>query len=85
MNDTADRPEIERGASIQGRDGRRIGVVDAVFVDYLLVRTASLPPVDLYIPTADVRVEAPGRGSVETGRSEAYERWHRPLKSVAHD
>ena len=40
-------------APLLGARGRRIGTVDAVFADYLLVRTASLLPVDLYVPRTD--------------------------------
>ena len=76
---------MQRGASLVGQDGRRIGTVDAVFVDYLLVRTGGLPPVDLYVPTAELEIQAPGRVLTKATRSEAYERWHRPLKSVSHD
>lgn len=85
MNDTAERPPLERGADVYGPGGTRLGVVDAVYVDYLLVRTSGLPPVDLYVPTAEVHVESGRRATVDADRREAYERWHRPLKSVAHD
>jgi hypothetical protein len=71
------------GAPLLGARGRRIGTVDAVFADYLLVRTASLLPVDLYVPLTEVSVED-GRPCVEVGRREAYERWHRPLKRAPH-
>jgi hypothetical protein len=83
--DGAERPQLEVGARLTGTGSARIGVVDAIFVDYLLVRTAGLPPVDLYVPTADIEVDAPRRARVAATRAEAYERWHRPLKSVAHD
>ena len=64
--------------------GRRIGTVDAVFADYLLVRTSGLLPVDLYVPRTEVRRR--GRSaSRRCGRREAYERWHRPLKRAPHD
>lgn len=72
------------GATLAGAGGRRIGRVDAVFADYLLVRTAGLLPVDLYVP----RVEVAGEGdrlAVEIGPDEAYARWHRPLKRAPHD
>lgn len=72
------------GASLYGSGGRRIGTVDAVFADYVLVRTASLVPVDLYVPRADVS-DAGGRLTVALGPKEAYERWHRPLKRAPHD
>jgi hypothetical protein len=74
---------IEVGTRLFGAGGRRIGTVDAVFADYLLVRTAGLLPVDLYVPRAETTV-ADGRLSVSVGRREAYERWHRPLKRAPH-
>ncbi|HJP72229.1 MAG TPA: hypothetical protein VJ975_10965 [Candidatus Limnocylindria bacterium] len=85
MSETAGRPETRRGARVTGTRGARIGVVDAVFVDYLLVRTSGLPPVDLYIPTAEVSADGPQNVMVDADRGEAYQRWHRPLKSVSHD
>lgn len=72
------------GATLRGAKGRRIGTVDAVFADYLLVRTAGLLPVDLYVP----RAEATGGGDeleVPVDSEEAYARWHRPLKRAPHD
>jgi hypothetical protein len=76
--------EIVVGSRLNGRGGRRIGTIDAVFADYLLVRTSGLLPVDLYVP----RPEVSGDGktlSVDCSPSEAYERWHRPLKRAPHD
>jgi hypothetical protein len=75
---------IRRGAPLHGARGRRIGTIDAVFVDYLLVRTASLIPIDLYVPRAEVSV-ADGRPTVAVTRREAYDRWHRPLKRAPHE
>ena len=75
--------EIRVGTQIVGDGGARIGTVDAVFADYLLVRTRGLPPVDLYIPRPEVRVDG-GSVSVAVHRGEAYERWHRPLKRAPH-
>jgi hypothetical protein len=72
------------GATVRGTNGRRIGRVDAVFADYLLVRTAGLLPVDLYVPRPDIRVEG-DRLVVGATRDEAYDRWHRPLKRAPHD
>jgi hypothetical protein len=72
------------GAPLHGTGGRRIGRVDAVFADYLLVRTSGLLPVDLYVPRADVS-ERSDRLEVEVGADEAYRRWHRPLKRAPHD
>lgn len=74
---------IEVGTPLHGARGRRIGTVDAVFADYLLVRTASLLPVDLYVPRTETTVED-GRLRVAVGRREAYDRWHRPLKQAPH-
>ena len=75
---------IETGASLRGARNARIGTVDAVFADYLLVRTAGLVPVDLYVPRSEVTAEG-GRLTVDCGRAEAYARWHRPLKRAPHD
>jgi hypothetical protein len=74
-----------RGRKLFGAGGRRIGTVDAVFADYLLVRTSGLLPVDLYVPRDAVTTDSSGRLRVEMSPSEAYEAWHRPLKSVSHD
>ena len=74
--------EIALGARLLGAGGRRIGTVDAVFADYLLVRTTGLVPIDLYVPRNALldgellRVDCTPR--------EAYERWHRPLKRAPH-
>jgi hypothetical protein len=70
------------GAALLGTKGR-IGTVDAVFADYLLVRTRGLLPVDLYVPRPDV-VDEDGRLRVDCDASEAYARWHRPLKRAPH-
>jgi hypothetical protein len=77
-----EQQQIEIGKVLRGARGRRIGTVDAVFADYLLVRTASLLPVDLYVPRIEVR-SAEGL-TVECTPREAYERWHRPLKRAPH-
>lgn len=82
MTDRAAGPR--RGQTLHGAGGRRIGTIDAVFADYLLVRTAGLLPVDLYVPRSEVRDED-GRLAVEVGPDQAYEAWHRPLKRVTHD
>lgn len=67
--------------------GRRIGTVDAIFADYLLVRTRGLMPVDLYVPvTAVASAEQAGAVVVAAGSDlEAYDAWHRPLKKAPHD
>jgi hypothetical protein len=71
------------GKRLVGRGGARIGTVDAAFADYLLVRTAGLIPVDLYVPRPDV-AEGDGALRVDCSPREAYERWHRPLKRAPH-
>ena len=70
---------------VVGDRGRTIGRVDAVFADYLLVRTRSLLPVDLYVPR-DAIAARPARAGlrVELSRRAAYEAWHRPLKRAPH-
>lgn len=75
---------VERGAPLVGQGGKRIGTVDAVFVDYLLVRTAGLFPVDLYVPRPDVTTTEDVL-RVDASPDEAHERWHRPLKRAPHD
>jgi hypothetical protein len=79
-----ERTAASKGATLRGVRGARIGTVDAVFADYLLVRTAGLLPVDLYVPWPEVTAED-GRLTVDCTRDEAYERWHRPLKRAPHD
>jgi hypothetical protein len=83
MTNAEPMPTPIRGAVLRGARGRRIGVVDAVFADYLLVRTPGLLPVDLYVPRPDVSVEG-DRLTVNCDRGEAYERWHRPLNRAPH-
>jgi hypothetical protein len=81
-----EQQQIAVGMTVRGRGGRRgrrIGTVDAVFADYLLVRTSSLLPVDLYVPRSAVST-AEGV-TVDCSPREAYERWHRPLKRAPHD
>ena len=72
------------GDRIVGDRGRTIGRVDAVFADYLLVRTRSLLPVDLYVPRDAITIDAAGTLSVDLNRRAAYEAWHRPLKRAPH-
>ena len=76
--------EIKPGDRLFGPRGRRIGRVDAVFADYLLVRSGRILPVDLYVPRDAITV-GDGRLSVELDRRAAYEAWHRPLKRAPHD
>jgi hypothetical protein len=78
-------PAIRRGQRVLGRGGARIGTVDAVFADYLLVRTSGLLPVDLYIPMPVVKRDERGRPVVDASADEAYRAWHRPLKRAPHE
>jgi hypothetical protein len=71
------------GMRLSGASDEPIGIVDAVFADYLLVRTASLLPVDLYVPRPEVALHG-GDLRVEATAREAYGRWHRPLKRAPH-
>ena len=85
MNDAAAaRLAIEVGTALSDASGRRIGTVDAVFVDYILVRTAALVPVDVYVPIAETSAIPDGGLRVALPREEAIERWHRPLKRAPH-
>jgi hypothetical protein len=74
---------VQVGWPVIGRGGKRIGRVEAVFADYLLVRTRGLLPVDLYLPTEAITIEGE-RVEVDASPAEAYERWHRPLRRVGH-
>lgn len=78
-------PAIARGSSVFGAEGRLLGRVDAVFADYLLVRTAALPPVDLYVPVSAIGGIGQDRVALLEPVTGAYERWHRPLKRSPHD
>jgi hypothetical protein len=80
---TSDVPAPRVGAAIRGARNRRIGTIDAVFADYLLVRTAGVLPVDLYVPRPEVTADG-DRLVVDCGPEEAYARWHRPLKRAPH-
>jgi len=75
---------VRVGMRLVGARGRRIGTVDAVFADYLLVRTAGLLPVDLYVPRSATTLED-GRVRADATKREAYARWHRPLKQAPHE
>jgi hypothetical protein len=77
-------PAPEPGWQVFSQDGHLIGQVDAVFADYLLVRTAGLLPVDLYVPSDGIIAAANGRVVVGAAGDEVYARWHRPLKRVPH-
>ena len=72
------------GSTLHGSPRGRIGRVEAAFADYLLVRTAGLVPIDLYVPRPAVAVEG-DRVRVDCRPAEARQRWHRPLKRAPHD
>jgi hypothetical protein len=76
--------EARVGWRVVGRGDRPIGRVEAVFVDYLLVRTGGLLPIDLYLPVDQISL-TDERVVVDASAAEAYRRWHRPLRRVAHD
>jgi hypothetical protein len=84
MTGTPPAPEIKPGDRLLGPRNRRIGRVDAVFADYLLVRSGWILPVDLYVPRDAIAVDD-GRLRVELDRRAAYEAWHRPLKRAPHE
>ena len=84
MSGTEQGHEIKPGDRLVGPRRRRIGRVDAVFADYLLVRTGLILPVDLYVPR-DAVSHSDGALRVELDRKAAYEAWHRPLKRAPHD
>ncbi len=77
-------PEISIGTSVRDPGGSRIGIVDAVFADYLLVRTTGLLPIDLYVPRPSITTDGEAV-RVDCDAQEAYARWHRPLKRAPHD
>ena len=83
MTEQLAAPEVKRGELLRGARGRRIGRVDAVFADYLLVRSGWILPVDLYVPR-DVVNRTDGKLRVELDRHAAYDAWHRPLKRAPH-
>ena len=73
------------GDNLLDPGGRTIGRGDAVFADYLLVRTSGLLPVDLYVPRPEVASDGGGRLVAKLSREDAYAAWHRPLKRAPHD
>jgi len=83
---TEEEPGVQAkpGDRLIGGRGRPIGRVDAVFADYLLVRSGILLPVDLYVPRDAVSRDG-DKLRVDLDRSAAYEAWHRPLKRAPHD
>ena len=83
MNASVGAP-VQRGWQAFGSEGQLIGRVDAVFADYLLVRTTGLLPVDLYVPMDALVGASNGRVILRSRAHAAYERWHRPLKRAPH-
>jgi len=58
--------------------------VEAVFADYLLVRTSGLLPIDLYVPRPSL-AEDGGAVRADCTAAEARRRWHRPLRRAPHE
>ena len=79
---TGDQPVA--GWRVVDATGRPLGTVDAVFADYLLVRSGWILPVDLYVPR-DAITRQDGRLRVDLDRRAAYDAWHRPLKRAPHE
>ena len=84
MSESGPIIEARTGQRLVGARGRRIGRIESVFADYLLVRTPGLLPVDLYVPRSEVEAGSGGTLAVNLSRSAAYEAWHRPLKRAPH-
>jgi hypothetical protein len=85
VSESAATVQARTGQRLVGGDGRRIGRIEGVFADYLLVRTGGLLPVDLYVPRSEVAAAAGETLRVELSKSAAYDAWHRPLKRAPHD
>lgn len=77
-------PTPAAGDALEDRDGRLVGRVEAVFVDYVLVRTRGLMPIDLYVPMPEITARGADRRGVQLTRAEALKRWRRPLKRAPH-
>ena len=75
------------GTVVVGSGEERIGRVEAVFADYLLVRTLTVIPVDLYVPRLELSAhdDEARTLTVACSPAEAYARWHRPLRRAPHD
>ena len=84
MNQRAIRQAASAGWQAFSSDGHLVGRVDATFADYLLVRTAGLLPVDLYVPSDAIIAAGDGRVILRATGEETYLRWHRPLKRAPH-
>jgi hypothetical protein len=77
--------EANVGDRLVDARGRTIGRVDAVYADYLLVRTRGLLPTDLYVPRPEVNRIDERRLQVAKTSAQAHEAWHRPLRRAPHD
>ena len=77
--------EAKVGDRLVDARGRIIGRVDAVYADYLLVRTRGILPVDLYVPRPEVERSEDGRLRATLTAAQVYDAWHRPLKKAPHD
>jgi hypothetical protein len=84
VNQRANAPVASPGWQAFSSDGHLVGRVDATFADYLLVRTAGLLPVDLYVPSDAIIAAGDGRVILRATGEETYQRWHRPLKRAPH-
>jgi hypothetical protein len=84
VNQRVSGPVASTGWQVFSSDGHLVGRVDAGFADYLLVRTAGLLPVDLYVPSDAIIAASDGRVILRAPGEETYERWHRPLKRAPH-
>lgn len=77
-DEPAPSAEPQPGFDVHGADGSKIGGIDAVFADYLLVR-AGFPPVDVHVPTGAIRSVSGSRVELDVERAEATDgRWDRP-------
>lgn len=84
MNEPDAGQVVSIGWQVFSSDGHLVGTVDAPFADYLLVRTAGLLPVDLYVPRDAIIAADDGRVILRARAEDTYERWHRPLKRAPH-
>lgn len=84
MSQRSSGPLASPGWHAFSSDGHLVGRVDAAFADYLLVRSAGLLPVDLYVPSDAILAASNGRVILRATGDETYQRWHRPLKRAPH-
>jgi hypothetical protein len=61
MARTFDRTALETGRDVYASDGGRLGTIDEVGADYVLVKKGLLFPRDIYVPTDSIeRVDQDG-------------------------